>query len=263
MAWGRRCTLSTVSSLLFVIRAPAVVLLTLVTGLFLLIASPATLFWIRPRIACRRWAMSAWGRSVLWVCGESVEIVGQVPPSPYFLVCNHVSTADIFVLAAATGGRFVGKAELGGWPLVGRIISGIGTILIDRSRRTAVGQVNQVISEAMGNGENILLFLEGGICPGDRLHPFQPSLLQPAVSLERPVHYALLHYTSPAGAAPPTETITWPSDRSALTHFRGLFGLWRCHARLTISEQPIWAPDRKQLAQELREAMEPLFEPLA
>lgn len=263
MAWDRWCTLSPVSSLLFVIRAPAVVLVTLMTGLFLLIAAPITLFWTRPRIACRRWAMSMWGRSVLWVCGERLEIVGRVPPSPYFLVCNHVSTADIFVLAAATGGRFVGKAELGSWPVVGRIISGIGTILIDRSRRTAVGEVNKVISAAMANGENVLLFLEGGICPGDRLHPFQPSLLQPAVSLERPVHYALLHYTSPAGAAPPTETLTWPSDRSALRHFRGLFGLWRCHARLTIAEQPIWAPNRKQLAEDLREVMEPLFEPLA
>ena len=256
-------TPSVVSILLFVIRAPLVVLLTLLTGLFLLIAAPITLFWVGPRIVCRRRAMSMWGRSVLWVCGERLEIVGQIPPSPYFLVCNHVSTADIFVLAAATGGRFVGKAELGSWPLVGRIISGIGTILIDRSRRTAVGEVNRVISEAMGNGENILLFLEGGIYPGDRLHPFQPSLLQPAVSLERPVHYALLHYTSPAGAAPPTESITWPSDRSALRHFWGLFGLWRCRARLTISEHPIWAPDRKQLAQDLRDAMEPLFEPLA
>jgi len=263
MARDRWCTLSAVSSLLFVIRAPSVVLVTLMTGLFLLIAAPITLFWTRPRIVCRRWAMSMWGRSVLWVCGERLEIVGQVPPSPYFLVCNHVSTADIFVLAAATGGRFVGKSELGSWPLVGRIISGIGTILIDRSRRTAVGEVNKVISAAMANGENVLLFLEGGICPGDRLHPFQPSLLQPAVSLERPVHYALLHYTSPAGAAPPTETLTWPSDRSALRHFRGLFGLWRCHARLTIAEQPIWAPNRKQLAEDLREVMEPLFEPLA
>ena len=119
------------SSLLFVIRAPAVILLTLATGLALLIAAPVTLVWNRPRIACRRWTMFMWGRSVLWVCGYRLEIVGQIPSPPYFLVCNHVSTADIFALAAATGGRFVGKAELARWPLVGKIISGIGTILID------------------------------------------------------------------------------------------------------------------------------------
>lgn len=251
------------SSLLFVIRAPIVILVTLGTGLALLTAAPVTLLWNRPRVAIRRWAMFLWGRSVMRICGYRLEIVGQVPSSPYFLVCNHVSTADIFALAAATGGRFVGKAELARWPLVGKIISGIGTILIDRSRRTAVGDVNGVLSKAMANGENILLFVEGGIRPGDRLYPFQPSLLQPAVSLQRPVYYSLIHYMSPPGAPPPTDSVTWPRGRSALAQFRGLFGLRRCHIRLTIGEQPIWAPDRKQLAKDLKAAMEPLFEPLA
>ncbi len=250
------------SSLLFIVRAVTVISLTLLTGLALLIAAPVTMTWRAPRIFCRRWAMTVWGRGVLWLCGTRLEIVGQIPPSPYFLVCNHVSAADIFALAAATGGRFIGKAELGGWPLVGKIISGIGTILIDRTRRTAVGGVNAILSEAIENGENLILFVEGGIRPGDRLHPFQPSLLEPAVRLEQPVHYALIHYSTAPGAPRPSEAITWPAGRSGLEYFRRLFSLRRCHVRLTIGEQAIWASDRKQLARDLQAAMEPLFQPL-
>ncbi len=235
-------------------------LLTLGTGLGLLIASPVTALWPRARYGCRRIAMTLWGRGALWLSGARLTIVGQIPKRPFFLVCNHMSTADIFALAAATGGRFVGKAELGSWPFVGKVISGIGTILIDRSRRTAVGEVNRVLAEAMEAGESILLFVEGGIFPGDRLYPFQPSLLQPAVELGRPVHYALLHYSTPPGEPTPSQVITWPADKPALAQFRDLLGLRRYSIRLTLGSRPIQAADRKQLAQDLRNAMDPLFE---
>ncbi|HJO26060.1 MAG TPA: lysophospholipid acyltransferase family protein [Planctomycetota bacterium] len=250
------------ASFLFITRSFLVTLLTLLTGLAFLLAIPITLPSVGARIAWRRMLMYAWGRSCMAVCGARQEIVGEVPAAPFFLVSNHVSTMDIFTLAAATGGRFVGKAELGSWPLVGKVISGMGTILIDRSRRTAVGEVNRILSLAMSRGENILLFVEGGIRPGDQLYPFQPSLLQPAVDLGRPVHCALIHYETPAGSRPASQTITWPKGKGTLQQFRDLFGLRRYRVRLTFGAQPLMAGDRKQLAADLRAAMQPLFEPV-
>jgi 1-acyl-sn-glycerol-3-phosphate acyltransferase len=248
------------ASFLFITRTLTVTLLTLVTGLVFLLAIPVTLPSVRARVALRRRLMYAWGRSSMAVCGVRLEIAGDVPPAPFFLVCNHMSTMDIFTLAAATGGRFVGKAELGRWPLIGMVISGMGTILIDRNRRTAVGEVNRVLSVAMSRGENILLFVEGGIRPGDRLYPFQPALLQPAVDLGWPVHFAVIHYETPAGSPPASQTITWPKGKGTLQQFRDLFGLRRYRVRLTFGATPLEAKDRKQLAADLREAMEPIFE---
>ena len=51
------------------------------------------------------------------------------------IVANHISWLDIFVLNAVQPSRFVAKAELARWPLVGRLIAGVGTLFIEREPR--------------------------------------------------------------------------------------------------------------------------------
>ena len=56
-------------------------------------------------------------------------------PGNVLIVANHISWLDIFVLNTLQPARFVAKAELKRWPLVGSLIGGCGTLFIERERR--------------------------------------------------------------------------------------------------------------------------------
>ena len=60
----------------------------------------------------------------------------------FLTVSNHVSWLDIFVINAVAPMRFVAKADIRDWPLVGPLCAGTGTIFIERIRTN----VNQVVA---------------------------------------------------------------------------------------------------------------------
>jgi 1-acyl-sn-glycerol-3-phosphate acyltransferase len=66
------------------------------------------------------------------------------------IVANHISWLDIFVLNAAQPSRFVAKADLAHWPLVGRLIAGVGTLFIERGRGRDAHRINHRARAALG-----------------------------------------------------------------------------------------------------------------
>ena len=56
-------------------------------------------------------------------------------PGNVLIVANHISWLDIFVLNTVEPGRFIAKAELKSWPLVGHLIAGCGTLFLNRASR--------------------------------------------------------------------------------------------------------------------------------
>jgi 1-acyl-sn-glycerol-3-phosphate acyltransferase len=54
-----------------------------------------------------------------------------------------VSWLDIFALHAAGPVRFIAKAEIERWPVLGRLVGGVGTLFIERARRHDTHRVNQ------------------------------------------------------------------------------------------------------------------------
>lgn len=95
------------------------------------------------------------------------------------LVANHISWLDIFVLNAHRPARFIAKAELAAWPLVGRLIRGSGTIFIQRARKTDTHRVNRVAADALASGDDLVVFPEGTTTDGRQVLRFHGSLLQP------------------------------------------------------------------------------------
>jgi 1-acyl-sn-glycerol-3-phosphate acyltransferase len=155
----------------------------------------AIVFVIFPRVARPRAAaiMGWWSRVVLRLCGARLAVRGvPLPPAlaasgvtpgapGRLLLSNHISWIDIFAINAALPCRFVAKAEIGRWPVVGALVTRSGTLYIERGRRRAVAEMNAAVQRHLRDGESIVVFPEGTTTRGDTLLPFHSNLLAPAV----------------------------------------------------------------------------------
>ena len=75
-----------------------------------------------PRLMRRR--IQLWHRKALHLFGIERVLVGQLPKSPCLIVANHLSWLDILVIGSIMQVRFLSKAEVASWPIVGRLASG-------------------------------------------------------------------------------------------------------------------------------------------
>jgi len=117
-------------------------------------------------------------RNLLRIIGVRVITRGQAPGKvPALVVSNHVSWLDILVIGSLQPLSFIAKAEVAQWPALGRLAKLHGTIFIDRQRRTATVEVNDIISRRLADGEAIVLFPEGTTGDGNRMLPFRSSLI--------------------------------------------------------------------------------------
>ena len=75
--------------------------------------------------------VQAWSMQLLARAGVSLRILGTPPVNgPVMLVANHISWLDIFVLNALQPARFIAKADLKRWPVVGRLIAPPGEVQV-------------------------------------------------------------------------------------------------------------------------------------
>ena len=231
-------------------RATGVALVLLGTGA--LSAAGALLLALAPR--SRRWfrerLFRATARSLLALLRAEVRVSGPVPEPPFLLVTNHLSYVDVLVLASRLPVRFVAKAEVRRWPLLGPICRGFGTIFIDRSDRRDIPRVLAEIERALGRGEGIILFPEGTSSSGASVLPFRSPLLALPARRGLPVHAAALGYDPPS--------VSWWGERSLAPHLLDLFRLQRIEATVDFAPEPVIDEDRKRLAERLREAVRAL-----
>jgi 1-acyl-sn-glycerol-3-phosphate acyltransferase len=141
-----------------------------------------------------------WARALLRHLGLRVEVRGDaVRPGPLLLASNHISWLDIMSLHAARYCRFVAKADIQRWPLVGRLVTGAGTLYIQRESRRDAMRVVQHIAERLRAGEVLAVFPEGTTSDGQDLLPFHANLLQAAISAEAPVQPVALDFLDGRG----------------------------------------------------------------
>ena len=139
--------------------------------------------------------VAQWSRDMLHIMGVQIEVRGQVPAAgPCLVVANHISWLDILVINAAQPVRFVSKADVLRWPLLGSLVAGAGTLFIEReSRRDAVRMV-QLMAERLQAGDRVAVFPEGTTGDGRGLLPFHPNLLQSAIAADAPIVPVALRY---------------------------------------------------------------------
>ncbi|EHY30645.1 MAG: 1-acyl-sn-glycerol-3-phosphate acyltransferase [Sutterella parvirubra] len=181
--------------------------LTLVALLILIILFTVTVLFPIAGNAGRGRLTRTLAKFSMWVMGIRVRVTGTVPDAsaaaigwasegPGYMVCsNHVTFVDIFALSCVLPVRFVAKKEIASWPVFGLISKRTGTIFIDRTRRRAVLEIAEAMTNAMKEGRNVLFFPEGTTGTGEGLLPFHANLFASAVAAEAPILPVTLRYT--------------------------------------------------------------------
>lgn len=217
----------------------------------------AVIAWRFPGLdaAARHQRIQAWSAGLLRCLGLALTVQGTPRPGATLIVANHVSWLDIAAIhATAPRARFVSKADVRHWPLLGWLVAGAGTLFIEReSKRDALRVVHQM-AEALRAGDAVAVFPEGTTGTGPLLLPFHANLLQAAIATATPVQPVLLRFHQPGQAF------------SAAVEFVGATtlarSLWRIVCAHGLGVQLQWLPaqacdhaDRRRLAAALRAVM--------
>ena len=152
----------------------------------------------RRRVRVRRFS-----RRLLAILAVRPHISGEPPgasDAPAMIVANHVSWLDIFAINTAHTARFVAKAEIRRWPVIGWLCFKGGTLFIERAQRRHTVDINTQVENGLRRGETFAVFPEGAVTEGDVVLPFHASLLQPALACEARLFPVAIRYTRADGS---------------------------------------------------------------
>lgn len=210
----------------------------------------------------RRWILRAWGRGFKQIAGAHVRVYGPLPEPPFYLVANHLSYLDIFVLSSTTSATFVARGDLEHWPVIGLLSRSLHVLFINREQRQDAVRVNECIAHTLAAGDGLVVFAESRISRGLAVEPFKSALIQPAIDNDIPVHYVTINYRTRAGAPPASRIVGWWRPEPFFFHMRRLFSYTGFDVDLHFGPAPIAGKDRKTLALALQEAVEAPYEPM-
>jgi 1-acyl-sn-glycerol-3-phosphate acyltransferase len=133
-------------------------------------------------------AVQAWAHTMLACLGVQLQVQGEVPRGgPVLLAANHISWLDILVMHAARHCRFISKADIQQWPLVGTLATAGGTLYITRESRRDALRVVHHMADCLRAGDVLAVFPEGTTGDGSTVLPFHANLFQAAISAQSPV----------------------------------------------------------------------------
>lgn len=196
-----------------------------------------------------------WSLKTLRILGIALRAQGQALPAGHLIVANHVSWLDIAAVhAVLPQARFVSKADVKHWPLVGSLAEGAGTLFIERSsKRDALRVVHQTAA-ALQAGDCVAVFPEGTTGAGPQLLPFHANLLQAAVSTGAPVLPVVLRWFEPGERfSPAARFIGETTLAQSLWRIASARGLG-IEVQILPSVEP-QEQDRRALGEALREAI--------
>ena len=138
-----------------------------------------------------------WLARTTQLLGIEVQVKGQVPqPAPekgILYVSNHVSWIDIPLIGGLSQLNFLSKAEVRGWPLIGKLAEGTGTLFIQRGSGDAE-RVSKSIADYLDEGRSVLFFPEGTTSDGSQVRRFFPKLFKAARHTQIDLCPLAIHY---------------------------------------------------------------------
>ena len=143
----------------------------------------------------RMHVVGAWSARLLAVLGVSLRASGAPQPGPVLLAANHVSWLDILAINAVHPARFVSKADVRAWPVLGWMVACGGTLFIERERKRDAMRVVHQVAEALKAAQILAVFPEGTTGDGQTLLPFHANLLQAAIVTAAPAQAVALRFS--------------------------------------------------------------------
>ena len=157
-------------------------------------------------IKVRRASLASWvttwlARSLLRILAIHVVWTNKAAFAGHegFIFPNHISFADILVMAAYAPVRFLAKAEVASWPMIGYIGKSIGSVFVKRENKES----RTAAREALRHLEPfppIILFPEGGTGPPGVLRPFRYGAFEIVISSQVPFLPCIIDYGDNAAA---------------------------------------------------------------
>ena len=148
--------------------------------------------------------------------------------------------------------RFVSKADIATWPLVGSLATAVGTLYIERASKRDALRVVHKTAEALAAGETVAVFPEGTTGAGYPLLPLHGNLLQAAISTHTPLQPVVLRWHQPG--KPYSEAAQYIGQMSLME------SLWRILTAKDLAVEvrslpvmPTEGLDRRHLAEALAE----------
>jgi 1-acyl-sn-glycerol-3-phosphate acyltransferase len=141
-----------------------------------------------------------WSARLLGICRVRLErVAGTESLSHALIVANHISWLDIFVINAVHPCRFVAKAEIRAWPVVGWLVAQAGTVFIARGNRRDLRHIFKGLVDVLGERRRVAFFPEGTTASQGTLLPFHANLFEAAIDAAAPVQPVALAYVDAGG----------------------------------------------------------------
>jgi len=188
----------------------------------------------------------------LLIMGLRVQSEGTPMTHKGAVVSNHASWLDIFALNAPQKVYFVSKAEVSGWPVIGWIARGTGTVFIQRKSRDAAKQ-KALFEARLDHGDRLLFFPEGTSTDTRRVLGFKSTLFaaffEPRLIDAMWIQPVSLTYRAPVGED--QRFYGWWGEMLFMPHLLKTLGARRAGRIFVVFHAPVRVrdfADRKSLA---------------
>jgi 1-acyl-sn-glycerol-3-phosphate acyltransferase len=204
----------------------------------------------------RQMRVQRWAMGLLACLGVKLEVRGvPVQKGPLMVIANHVSWLDIPALHAVLFCRFVAKADLHHWPVIGMMADRAGTLFIERESRRDAMRVVHHMADSLRANDVLAVFPEGTTSDGTGLLPFHANLFQAAISADVPVQPIHISYIDSANGQQ-SFAPNFVGDTSLPVSFWRTLQARGLLVRVHVGEaQPVNARDRRTMASHLRDAV--------
>lgn len=189
--------------------------------------------------------------------GLKITCEGQAEPHALFVV-NHISWADIPVLASIINADWVAKSDIRDWPLIGWLARRYDPVFVERAKPGRSGDHAKAIRMRLASRRSIILCPEGTTSIGTTILPFRTSLFA-AADAATAIQPVLIRYLDRDGSMLSPERqreVAWIDDDGLL---HGALRLARRQTRVhLLFLKPIVIDahaERKALALAARSAM--------
>lgn len=169
-----------------------------------------------------------WARRLMRVMGIHIEVHGTPPDYPCLIVGNHRSYLDPIILLCDVDAYPVAKAELAGWPIIGKGARMAGILYVQRESAASRSDTLRLIDRRIQAGFPVIIFPEGTTSDLPGTLPFRRGGFQLAARSGFPVVPVAFCFADPADF--------WINDDTFAGHAVRRFGEKR------IDIQLFWGP---------------------